>query len=356
MTDLKVISSIFGLLLIVGSLLSLFLYETEEGIVQNKLEELWIRLSEAKSAALSKQGKFIRTVSDLTEALFNRVFGKELVSFQSVAVSACLSLFSLGIVTCRGVYDLPFPDIVEGLYGPVILLLFAAGIFPAVLKDRLPRKIWFLSVALLCIVSFWGMYASNWFGEIFSGASPIRELRYDAAFLLLTILCDTLFVVATRWLLRRASSLHSVARILGTVLGNIGVATLLVLIPLIEPLRSGGDLNLWNARHDLVHLFERQAAVDTSGNIFLLTLAGSNLFDAAVAFAFVGLFLMMLLHRLLWPVLQRPVYSIAKGDLTRRRKLFLVLGTILLGLGMSTGLIARLGGLLKHVVDALLNS
>jgi len=356
MSTLKVISSVLGVFFILASLLSLFLYETEEGIVQNKLEVLWIRLSEAESAALSKQAKFIQAIADLTDGLFNRVFGNALVSSQSVAVSACFSLFSLGIVCSPGIYDLPFPDIIIGLYGPVVLLLFIAGILPAILRTKLPRKIWFLGVALLCGASFVGMYRIDWFGEVLSTANPIRELNYDAVFLLLTISSDALFVVANRWLLRRASSSHSSARILGTVLGNVGLALLLVLLPLIRPLQSGGDLNLWKARHDLVNLFEKQAMFSTSSNIFLLTLAASNLFDAAVSFAFVGLFLVMLLHWLLWPALQRPVYAIAKGDLARRRKLFLALGTTLIAIGTPTGLVVRLGRLLKRIVETLLSS
>jgi hypothetical protein len=355
MTKLNAVSSVFGAILILGYLLSLLLYETEEGLFQNKLEVLWIRLSYAGSAALSKQANFIRAVAGLTDAFFDRVFGVALISSRSVAVSACFSIVSLGIVCSPGINDFPLLDIGVAFYVPFVMLLSVAGILPAVLGNRLPRKMWLLGVALLCFIAFVGMYSLDWFNAVFS-SDPFRELKYDVAFLVLTIGCDTLFVVATRWLLRKASSLHSGVRILAVVLGNISIAGVLVLLPLIGPLRPSGALNLWKARHDLVKFFERQALSATPGNIFLLTLAGSNLFDAAVAFAFVGLFLVMLIHRLLWPALQRPVYAIAKGGLVRHRKLLFIFGATLLALGMPAGPVVRLGGFLKRIAEAILSS
>jgi len=118
----------------------------------------------------------------------------------------------------------------------------------------------------------------------------------------------------------------------------------------------GRLVSLWKSEHDMVDLFESLALSSSPRNIFLLTLAGSNLFDAVVAFAFLGLFLLMLFHRMLWPLVQRPVYAIARGGLVRYRKVLLTLGAVLLALGVSSGPVMRASMLIKRVAEALLGS
>ena len=44
--------------------LATFLYETQEGKVQNLLEDLWVRIEDLKLAALSRQTAFVRVVAE----------------------------------------------------------------------------------------------------------------------------------------------------------------------------------------------------------------------------------------------------------------------------------------------------
>ena len=46
--------------------LAIFLYETEQGTIQNRLEGLWVRIDDLKLAALSRQAAFVRVVADAT--------------------------------------------------------------------------------------------------------------------------------------------------------------------------------------------------------------------------------------------------------------------------------------------------
>ena len=58
---------LMGLLLYAG----LFLTETEEGRLQNRLEELWIRVDDLQSRAVSRQAAFLQQVSGLIADLTN---------------------------------------------------------------------------------------------------------------------------------------------------------------------------------------------------------------------------------------------------------------------------------------------
>ena len=92
LTILRIASVLAGFFLILASSL---LYETEDKQLQNKLDSLWIRLSDVETAALSRQAKFVRAVSVLTDKFFDAFLGHKFVSVRSLGVSACLSMASL---------------------------------------------------------------------------------------------------------------------------------------------------------------------------------------------------------------------------------------------------------------------
>src|ERR1700686_3912944 len=94
LTLTRIVGSNVGVVFMIAS--SGLLYETEEGAIQNRIETLWIKLSDAQSVALSKQARFTQAVAILTSQIFDKVFGVKLDSLQSVTVSTCFSMVSLG--------------------------------------------------------------------------------------------------------------------------------------------------------------------------------------------------------------------------------------------------------------------
>jgi len=79
---------LMGLLLLYAGL---FLTETEEGRLQNRLEELWIRVDDLQSRAVSRQAAFLQQVSGLIADGLVQLFGRKLFSVESVASSLCVS-------------------------------------------------------------------------------------------------------------------------------------------------------------------------------------------------------------------------------------------------------------------------
>src|SRR6266700_6033802 len=77
-----------------GVLLTLFLREDEEGRIQNRLEELWIRIDDAQSAALSRQAAFVAEIARVVTRILDRIFGERLFSAHAASVSAFYGLAS----------------------------------------------------------------------------------------------------------------------------------------------------------------------------------------------------------------------------------------------------------------------
>jgi len=325
---------------------SVVLYETEEGIIQNKLEEWWVVLCDAESRAVKKHAAFVAGVAALASHLFDRLFGQKLFSLRALGVSGRFSLASLGLVCARGLsgflYDLPI-----SLYASVVILLLVMGAAPAALgprwsESRLFRALWIVGVVILIFVSFIGMDFVDWFNVPFQmrltntrfdiGQADSVEAVYYLIFVVVTIASDSLFIATTRWLLRISSKLNSRIKILGLMIGNVSLACLLVVVPLSlawgftavpKIIRSE---SIFQTVNDYVG-FSRPT------ESFLATLAASNMLDGVVACAFFILLFVLLLHHIIWPTVQRPVYALAARGIVSRRKFSLVFGVALVGLG-----------------------
>lgn len=326
---------VFGSLLI---LLSVVLYETEEGTIQNKLEEWWVVLSDTESRAVKRHSALVAGVAALAGRVFDRLFGQKLFSLRALGVSGCFSLASLGLVCARGLSGM-LSELPTSLYISVVMLLVVMGVAPAALGPRwyelrLFRTLWLVAVVILIFVSFVGMDVVNWFNmtDLTQLTDTGLEAAYYLIFVALTIVSDALFIAATRWLLRISSRLNSRIKILGLMLGNVSLACLLVVVPV--SLAWGARAVPSIIRSDSIfETVNRYALSSRPRASFLATLAASNMLDGVVACAFFILLSVLLLHRAIWPTVQRPVYALAARGIVSRRKFFLFLGVALAGLG-----------------------
>ena len=149
------------------------------------------------------------------------------------------------------------------------------------------------------------------------------------------VLCDILFIMLTRWQLRWSMGFESFTKICVIILLNCIAAILLVIGPILIMILS---LMLWGGSDTGLSRGLETAWWVTSY---------SNVFGAMFALAFVFLAIIMLLHRIFWELLERPVYALQKLGLARRSKLLGTIGTILIT--------AAVGGLpwLEKIVEML---
>jgi hypothetical protein len=69
-----------------------FLYEDEEGVWQNRIENLWAAVYDRAKITDSTSTALFNKIGETLDKVFNRLFGRRLISFHALAVSVNMSL------------------------------------------------------------------------------------------------------------------------------------------------------------------------------------------------------------------------------------------------------------------------
>jgi hypothetical protein len=320
-----------------------FLYEDEDGRMQNKLEVWWIQISDQQNAAISRNVVFVRVVASLATKVFDRLFGNKILSARAIGGSVCFSLASwflaeiFNFLLMRTFLYVSW-SVLLGRHPPlrwvfpICILGFAIflclGLLPLRLESLRAANVWLVVVLILSPLGplyFYYASRSGWEEEI--PYLTIFSLLF--ALLFVSFLCDIFFVALTRVMLRKVTSKSSFMVMSGLILLNCLMALLLVVIPYLIGYRHA----------------TRTASSYSLYSVFSF-LALFNLFDALVSLVFVSLALVTILHLLFWPAINRSLYALAGLGIARRRKLMGILGVSLLAL--STGMSLEL---LKSVLE-----
>jgi len=143
-----------GLLGALAFYLAFFLYEDEEGGLQNRIDDLWIMVHERARFTQSTSTALFNKVGEVLINMFGRAFGKRLFSFRSLVVSLNLSLAGMFMCVVAGSNSLiPFlfgpQNIWEALlYGTAFTILFlTSAILPMKTAER--------DVLILCSWVLW---------------------------------------------------------------------------------------------------------------------------------------------------------------------------------------------------------
>lgn len=75
------------------------LYPNEEGKIQSKLEDLWVRLDDYRHSVISRYVIFLQQVAGLEAYALDEIFGRELFSGQSYSISFWFSLVSIMVAS-----------------------------------------------------------------------------------------------------------------------------------------------------------------------------------------------------------------------------------------------------------------
>ena len=197
---------------------------------------------------------------------------------------------------------------------------------------------------LLFAILFLVLLVPGWI--LIIGNAPIRnppvanrisifELYFFYDFILsslcvLGFVCDVVFIAITRKVLRKASVTNRSSTIVVLVLSNVVLAVLLVLPYLIE------RLNL---------------IPPNRFNLLWFPLLGlTNIFDVALALLFALLAILLLIHRLLWPLLTRTLFRMQDIGTKGRRAILAIVGSALLGTSVFGG---KFPELLAKVIEKL---
>lgn len=353
----QVLSFVAGCILCYAAL---FLYEDEARAIQNVLEEWWVRVDDLRAVAVKRHIALLRISAEATTSFLDRLFGKRLVSLQAVAVSGTLSLVSLYVVTnwlqttgfrwALDVLPQPRAGSADAFREAIIFTVIVTT--AALLMSAMPERMWALSlvaVGAILIASvrprlrFLPALVFVVLLSVFVLPLTVPSLiavRYGTPDIVLTAaLTGIVFDVATilvirrvlRWQMRRHSP--TVVSVAATL--QIAIAVGVVVIPVFVGVG-------WAALSFPAVPFNALAVAWS---------ATTNLFACLLALSLFATLCVFMLHVLVWPAIERPLYQLAALGLFRTRStrmaLFAVGSTLLL---LATG---RIESIVEPLVKLL---
>jgi hypothetical protein len=311
-----------------------FFKEDVDQKVQSRVEIWWLRLAYGQEAALSRTTAFLRVLARLTGTAFDQLFGRRLFSLRGVGVSICYSIASFFLFTQLVVTFTPKspvqPSLELWLY---VFLFFLLGSTPAVLQRSDDEPLWLWGLAVVAIVF---LPILKFMDFLRKSNQPISA-RGLAAFLVLIFVLstgsDVCYIALTRWMLRKASELKHWLGILGIVLLDL----LLGIVLFLGPAVLGGTI---------IVKVNKISPVTMIATGIMIGGPALNTIDLLACLFFFALMAIMLLHRLLWPILEGPIYLFQRFGLIKRKGWLLTAGVgLLFGKTILSALLELLGKL-----------
>lgn len=313
--SLRVLSVIIALLFFY---VSLFLYEDEQGQLQNRLEGWWIKTYDLQSVSLANHIRVLRNLGLKTGQMLDAVLGPKFFSLQSICVSSCFAFASANLYQYFFAFDSPLKNHVANA---VYWLSFA--LVPALLRDRNYMWAWYV-----CL--FYFIWLDSIYGSIIASSIAIA---IDAPILLIGLLglpvaiaigCLFSFLSVTliRLLLRKLSGAES----------WLAVAILLILIAV------PGALFLTPYTLLPLLVFSDTDAGVLIGVTLFFSLLVINSYLLVPSLIFFALSCLLAAHKLIGGFLPRLIYAFQRTELIKRNKLIASVGILLLlfGLGVDT--------------------
>ena len=301
------------------------LYEPEAEGLQNRLQVMWIEIDDLQLRAMSLQAAFLQQVAALADRDLSKLLGPKLFSLKSLACCLCLSLSSMA---CTFLLLFSLKQSFSPAYRKYPFVYLMSAIFWLVCG--ISRKLRYASfvlipafIALFLIVGV--LHPQGGFGR----TTPLEVFQYVGP-LILGVSCDLVFVASTRWLLRRSANLSNVPGLVSFALLNVAIGVVLV-SGLFVPLLLGHRLS------GVAQMIKTHSALWAS----IATVSATNLFSAAVAFFAIILMIAALLHRLIWPMISRPIYAVHRYELVKKPNILGAIGVALLMAGLPNNPVVK---------------
>lgn len=350
------------------------LRKSEEGKIEDYLQRVWNRVSQLRQRALSRHLAFINATAAAITSLFDRLFGLSILSLQSIGVSISLALFFTnlyflitGIKTsdfsldhlfdCMFTFGMAlFPFAVTRYLSPAC----AQGIAPSyqVVQCRYlslttfpkPNFLQLGFAALGNDYQFACLCSTTWITVWFVGLvfyiyqqyfaplfcldcipEPLRKFAIVMFVALFTVFAVaavlfTFFSLVTRLTLKKLATTTSTTKAIAyLLLGCLPIPTFALLLKIVLVL-----VNRWITGQQNIREW---IAV---GLLFVFILA----FFINVAFVltpviFFIMAILLLLHRLMWPMIERPLEKLHRIGITKHPWIIFLAGTFLIAFGVG---------------------
>jgi hypothetical protein len=330
----------YKLPLLVGGVMFLFtglLYETEEGEIQNRLEEWWCKLDDAANSSLNINFRIIQGFAKRSQAHIELLFGKNLISAQSVGVSICWGMISAKLtIIILGLSSGAPPTVI--IIGELVTILFFWYLSkrPIVLPPSRHSQ-WLRSVIGFWVIFIFAAYLSGTLGNKINGPPPMPEagneriVRLGIAKIPLytlgvvfSIPISIIFIAISRRSLRYIIQSKSNGSMINATLLHVIFLSILISLHLfaIQTLKSQSDFR--------EYMFQMITPI------------------MSYAYWMTIFFVLLVVHIVFWGIMRRPIYALQRIGGERRKKLFVGIGGILFILAFP-----KLGEVLKSWLDVI---
>ncbi len=299
-----------------------FLYEDEEGRLQNRIEDMWVSINDKAKISGNKTSVLFEKVAGLVTRVFDRVLGKRLISLQLVGVSSSAGFASLFLaigVAC--------------LLAFYLIVLGGASLSENVLKGTavlfiLGLATLFISFLCLALAAMPSLWPSPW--GVGLSLIPISLVSYGVirlmlihalfniqtemliAALIVSVLADVFLLAVVRLTVRRVSAQTNTINITIAILAQ----TTIIILFVVGPFQTG------------LHLMATAGNKPTGPSMFAIYVAVFNAFTGLACCLFIFLLLFLLLHKSIWPIFSRFLYPLARYRVILRHGLMASIGGV----------------------------
>jgi len=335
-----------GLLLISTA----FLKEDADKKVQSSVETWWLRLAYGQEAALSRATAFLRVLARLTGAVFDRLLGsRKLFSLRGLGVSVCYSIASFFLCIQLVVGLSPKSPTPTSLEVWLIFSLFLVfGSIPAWRQRFEDETLLVWGVAVVAIIFIPVFKFMDFLRVQHQAISATGFAVFLAIIFVISSGSDFCYIALTRWMLRKAAELKNWIGIAGIVL----LDCLLGLVLFLGPIFLGGFVVLKlnpgviaaaNANPHAIPKIDHLSPGTMIAVGIMLGGPALNAIDFLACSLFFMLMVIMLLHRLLWPILESPIYIFQQYGLIKHKGWLVAAGVgLLFGKGILSVLLELL--------------
>ena len=308
----------------------LFLYQDEEGRFQNRVVQWWVNVETLAQTSRSRVATFMREVARLAEVFLNRLFGSPIHRHvpRLIGISICFSIASFFLT---GLVSLGFVKThAHGLAWSAIrefIGFSALALMPSALTNKWFIRVW--GIVVLCIIAV----PADFLLFIYTRHDPHAARVTSVAVLafVISLFFDGLYLYLTRITLRQIAEVDRLPRIILLIFYNVlGLAVVLALP--------------WVLGVALFRFKHTQTLAIAAIVSFVL-----NSIDVLVASVGLVISLLLLSHRIIWPVIERPLHAVHRFNIIGNKKALVGCGIALITLPTHS-----IGGLIFSILAKLI--
>jgi hypothetical protein len=320
-----------------------FLYEDEEKTLQNKLENWWLRLNYFSQNALSRHTFIAKKIIFSINNFINRLFGKKLFSIHACLLSLCFSFASFGLISSYIVFNERYSDQIsiswwssitkeKMIFTYLAIFIFYSLLILISLKIKfLFQKLIFLLVVLGSTILIL-IFGRDFFSYIEHKADYDRSNWLDqgpfVVSILLAVVYDLFFVTIIRKILLITYRLNSLIIIILVMIANFVLAFIMLF-------GATFFVDFIDKKFEVSKIIPGTCEYHDFSEPIGVIVASTNLFSILFSVLFFCFALILLLHRLAWPILSRPIYAVSRFGIFRHRKILALIGLTLLTASIS---------------------